>query len=517
MRAFSSWTPSSSKGRARRSARAGAVGIAVLALALTACGGNGDEAEGETVDDAKVTLGSTAISNSLDPAAALSSVGRTYTKQVFDQLVSFDEAGDITAALATEWNRVDDTTVDFTLRKDVTFSSGAALDAAAVVANVERVLSGDPAYATVAGRIATVKEATAVSPEVVRVVTSTPDAILLNRMTLLDIVDPATFDADRPAGTGPFEVTGYEAGTKIELTRNDDSWRATDSVKDLTIQAIPNPATLSSALRTGEVDVAFGLPADVATQLDGSGFTTVHEPAGSSAITSLIADVEPALEDVRVREAINLAVNRQEFVDAVLGGFGTPNGSQLLQEGYLGYDETLPSYEFDLDKAKSLVAEAGVEGLELPIATTALFKSQAEAVAGYLNAVGFKSEVVVQDLSAFIPTLLMKSEYPLLYWQTDYYDLRDITSVSRFGPTAPGQQAHIPANEYQDLYATQSGELDEPKREADIKKMAKILNDEAGVLFLAWTDNLYTVSPRISDLPLSGDSLVRAEAITVSE
>ncbi|MFD1826295.1 MULTISPECIES: ABC transporter substrate-binding protein [Mumia] len=502
----------------RRRVRAAVLGATFVTLTLSACGGGGGgSASGDTVDDAHVTLGSSAISNSLDPAAALSSVGRTYTKQVFDQLVTFDAEGTLQPSLATEWKRVDDTAIDFTLREGVTFSSGAPLDAAAVAANVERVLSGDPAYATVAGRIATVKEAKAVSPDVVRVVTAAPDAILLNRMTLLDIVDPATFGDDRPAGTGPFEVSDYEAGTTIELTRNADSWRASEAVEKVTIKAIPNPTTLASALRTGDVDVAFGLPADVAKQLETNGFSNVNEPAGSSAITSLIADVEPALEDPRVREAINLAVNREEFVEAALGGFGTPNGSQLLQEGYLGYDPSLPSYDFDLDRVKSLLSEAGAEGLELPIATTAMFKAQAEAVAGYLNAAGFKSEVVIQDLSAFIPTLLQKSEYPLLYWQTDYYDLRDISSVSRFGPTAPGQQAHIPVNDYQKLFVQQAGQLDEKAREADIKEMAKILNEEAGVLFLAWTDNVYTTAPRISDLPLSGDSLIRAEAIVVTE
>lgn len=502
--------------------RAAALGVASLglALALSGCGGDTEESAsggGDVVEDAAITIGSTAISNSLDPSAALSSVGRTYTKQVFDQLVVFDAAGQIQPSLATEWERVDDTTMDFMLRDDVTFSNGDALDAEAVAANITRVLSGDPAYATVAGRLATVKGAEAVSADVVRVVTKTPDPILLNRMTLFDIVAPATFEDERPAGSGPFEVTGYEEGVRIELTRNDSSWRTSESVKDLTIEAIPNPTTLASALRTGAVDLAFGLPADVVTQLESAGFQTTAQPAGSSAITSLIADVEPALEDPRVREAINLAVNREEFVEASLGGFGAPNGSQILQEGYVGYDESLPSYEYDLERAQELIAEAGAEGLELPIATTALFKAQAEAVAGYLNAAGFKSEVVIQDLSAFIPTLLQKSEYPLLYWQTDYYDLRDITSVSRFGPTAPGQQAHIPVNEYQDLYAKQATELDEEAREGDIKTMAKILNEEAGVLFLAWPDTVYSSAAEIGELPLGGDSLLRVEAIVVTE
>ncbi len=149
---------------------------------------------------------------------------------------------------------------------------------------------------------------------------------------------------------------------KIELTRSDTSWRASESVKDLTIEAIPNPTTLASALRTGAVDIAYGLPADVVTQLEANDFTTTAQPAGSAAITSLIADAEPKLADPRVREAINMAVNRDEFVEAALGGFGTPNGSQLLQKGYVGFDDSLPSFEYDLNRAKELVDEAGVKG-----------------------------------------------------------------------------------------------------------------------------------------------------------
>lgn len=489
-----------------------------LGLSLAACGGNStSKGDGAATTDARVTLASTAITSSLDPAAALSSVGRSYTKQVFDQLVSFDAKGALQPALAESWKRVDDTTVTFSLRKDVTFSSGAVLDAAAIVANVERVKSGNPAYTSVAAKTATIKSAVAESTTEVTIVTSGPDPILLNRLTLLDIVDPATFDTDRPAGTGPFQVTDYKEGTSIELERFDDSWRATDNVATIAFRAIPSATTMASALQTGEVDVAFGLPADVSLQLEKKGFTSVNKSAGSSAITSLIADVEPKLSDVRVRQAINYAIDREAFVEGTLGGFGTPNGSQFLQDDFLGYAPDLASFEYDPTKAKALIKAAGAEGLELPIATTALFKTQAESVAGFLNAVGFKSEVVIEDLSAFIGSLLKESKSPLLYWQTDYYDLRDIAAVTRFGPPAPGQQVHFDNSEYQDLFAKQATELDEDARGELIQQMAKVMRDEAGVLMLAWPDNLYTAAPRVKELPLTGDSLIRVEEMVVTK
>lgn len=504
----------------RRHLRRAITGTTALALGLTltACGGNStSKGGGDAITDAKVTMASTAITSSLDPAAALSSVGRSYTKQVFDQLVSFDAKGTLQPALATDWKRVDDTAMTFTLREGVTFSSGAALDAAAIVANVERVKSGNPAYTSVAAKTATIKTAVATSPTEVKIVTSGPDPILLNRLTLLDIVDPATFDTDRPAGTGPFQVTDYQEGTSIELARFDDSWRATDNVAELTLRAIPSATTMASALQTGEVDVVFGLPADVSVQLEKKGFTSVNKSAGSSAITSLIADVEPKLADIRVRQAINYAIDREAFVEGTLGGFGTPNGSQFLQDGFLGYQPDLAGFDYDPAKAKQLIKEAGAEGLELPIATTALFKTQAESVAGFLTAVGFKSEVVIEDLSAFIGSLLQKSKTPLLYWQTDYYDVRDIAAVTRFGPPAPGQQVHFDNAEYQKLFQQQSTEMDEDARGKLIQQMGEIMHDEAGVLMLAWPDNLYTSAPRVEQLPLSGDSLIRVEEMVVTK
>ena len=120
------------------------------------------------------------------------------------------------------------------------------------------------------------------------------------------------------------------------------------------------------------------------------------------------------------------------------------------------------------------------------------------------------SEMCIRDS---IPTLLQQSEYPLLYWQTDYFDLRDIASVTRFGPTGEGQQAHIPVNDYQDLFVSQAGMLDPAEREATIQEMANILRDEAGVLFLAWPEILYTSASDVGALPLGGDSLVRLEEI----
>ncbi|MGW0594065.1 ABC transporter substrate-binding protein [Streptosporangium sp. NPDC002607] len=482
-------------------------GLAAAALA-TGCATTPKKAATATAG-APLIVASTAITNSLDPAAALSNVGATFNAQVYEPLVAFGASGKPEPALATAWRTIDDLTMEFTLRQGVRFHRGGAFDAAAVKANIERLLSGDPAFAFRVGQMGTLAGAEVVGPDTVRIMTKKPDPILLNRLARLGMTDPAIF-AEKPgavaSGTGPFRVTAYTPAKSIDLEAFPDAWRKSESIKTGRVVAIPDPGTLTTALRTGEVDGAYGLPPAVAAELTGS-FVAKSVSAGSCAILSMIGEMEPKLRDKRVRLALNLAVNKEEFVRSGLSGYGEVPTGQLLQPGYVGYDPSLEAFPHDPERARALLKEAGAEGLTLNIATTAIFKQQAEITAGYLAKIGVTSEVVIQDLSSFITTLLKKSEVPLLYWQTDYVDLHDIAGVSRFGPQPEGVQRHVDDEEYIKLFASSQTEMDQADREATIKAMAKRLHDEAGVVFLAWPKTVYMHSPK-SDLKLNSDGHV---------
>lgn len=471
-------------------------GLAAVWLA-SGCATGPDRDEGAP---GRLVFASTAITNSLDPLVALSSVGSTFCTQVYDPLVALGEDGRIVPALATAWKQVDDLTVEFTLREGVKFHNGGAFDARAVVENAERLLTGKPEFATIRGEMGPLKGVEAVDDRTVRVRTETPDPILLNRLTRLYIVDPSVFGqnpATTASGTGPFKVVGYKAGESIDLEAFPDSWRKSSSLQRARILAIPDTGTLTTALRSGDVDAVFGLPPAVSAQL--SSFTVQAPSAGSCAILSMIPDVEPKLRDKNIRLALNLAIDNEEFVKEGLSGFGEVPTGQLLQPGYTGYDPSLQGFAYDPDKARSLLA--GTD-LKLDIATTALFKQQAEITAGYLGEVGVKSEVVIQDLSTFVTSLLKSSKTPLLYWQTDYFDLRDIASVARFGPQPPGVQSHFEDDEYVELFTAAQKQMDPAEREETIRKMARRMNEEVGVVFLAWPKTVY-VSSKKTELKLT--------------
>jgi peptide/nickel transport system substrate-binding protein len=177
--------------------------------------------------------------------------------------------------------------------------------------------------------------------------------------------------ATNPVGSGPYvyEADESTAGTEYKYSRNDDYWNPDDFPYDsYAVRPIPDITPTLNALKTGQIDGALLAPA-------------VAEEAGSSDVTVdtlavawaglIIADREgkvvPELADVRVRQAINLALDRQAMVDAILSGYGEPT-SQVFNTASEAYDESLDTaYEYDVDKARQLMADAGVKQVEITL------------------------------------------------------------------------------------------------------------------------------------------------------
>jgi peptide/nickel transport system substrate-binding protein len=496
-------------------------GAAIPAIGLFAplAGARSARAQGAGVH---INHGSIAINNSLDPHGALTNVGFQYARQVYDTLVNWNADGSaIEPALATAWTQIDDTTWELTLREGVVFHDGDPFNADAVVFNVERVLTPDQSRVLTLQRLATLAGAEAVDPLTVRITTTAPDPIFLNRLTMFFMVSPVTAAGDPAAlaatanGTGYFRVVGYEPGNRIELEAFADGWRGLTDVTSASLIAIPDPAALLAAVQTGEVDLMYGAPnSQMAAGAERGDFGVVTQSAGSCAICSLLPDVNPALADVRVRQAISHAINREEFVEAVLAGYGEPADGQFLQPGFTGYNEAITGYAYDPDRARALLAEAGAADVQLNIATTILFRPQAEAIAGYLNAVGIRSEVEIQDFSVFLPTVLFQSAVPLLYWTVDYFQLRDFANIARFGPQPEGVQSHFPNAEYLALFAQANSETDPAAREATIQAMAQIMHDEAGALFIAWPRLPYAHSTATEPPPVAVDTAIYLWQVT---
>ncbi len=495
-----------------------ALGLGAGAAAVAACGAGepapspaGGAAPGRLADS--VTLGVLTITEALDPHGTLSYSQFLANRQIYDTLLTFDDRGEqLVPQLATEWQRIDPLTIELKLRDDVKFSNGEDFTADTVVFNVNRLLEArDPFFAITQQRMGPLAGAEAVNSTTVRLRTRAPDAILLNRLTMLFMV-PQRYTAEggdlktSPVGSGSFKVTDYQANKSITYEAWDGTWRGKSTVQTAKIVRISELAALVSALRTGEVDVIHNFQGDQADRLRRD--FNVDSLAGRSCYLSSLLPMAPPFQDRRVRLALNLAVNKAELLQTVLGGFGKVAPGQVLQPGVVGYDDSLTAYPYDPDRARSLLREAGYPSFETALATAVTTRGMSEALAGYLKAVGVDVALNVLEFPVFLVNLNQKSSYPMILWASDYFHLNDFDPIAARFAAVPPQQVQFDSDEFRKLYQALRVELDPEKRAALVKQAARVMYDEAACLLLSYRGIPIAYSKRLSPLPQTYDASI---------
>ncbi len=285
---------------------------------------------------------------------------------LFDCLIRFDDRGGLAPALAERWENPSPKVWRFHLRAGVHFTAGGPVDAAAVVKTIG-ILKAHPDYA-LSSETTSIVATRAIDALTVEVETAAPDAILPRRFGLIRIVDPAVWDAlgpdgfaQKPSGSGPYRVDAWgQGGGTIALVANPASWRAPKSVSRLEITILKDATTRVQALMSKQVDIALSLNPDDMDLLTAGGFKTYIGRAGQVQVWALpnLLKADSPLKDVRVRQAINYAVDKQSMSVALLNGIAAP-ASQGATSGTFGYNPALEPYPYDPARAKALLAEAG--------------------------------------------------------------------------------------------------------------------------------------------------------------
>lgn len=497
----------------RRSFLALTAGAAALAACAPTTGSTSPAPGGGRLSDT-LTIGAPTISDTLDPHGTLSNSGFQAARQMFDALVSFNDDGtDFVPQLATSWTRIDPLTMEFKLRDDVKFSNGEPFTADVVKFNVERIQnSNDPIHANSKTRVNFITAVEPINSTTVRIKTATPFPLLLNYLTMLFMVPPKYVQdggdmKTKPIGTGSFKLVEFVTANRIVYEAWDGSWRGKSKIQSARLLAIAEESTLLSALRTGEVDMVINAPGDKVASLQNE-FNVTRVPSMSCTILGIIQNT-PAFTDRRVREAANLAVNKEEIVQRIFGGFAKVSQGQLLQPSVFGYNEAIKAVPYDPERARSLIRQAGFEGAEAVIGTVAANQALATALAGYLNAVGLRSRLQIYEFPVFVPQITTRSDNPLVLFRTDYFALRDFDgAAASFGVRPPGFQDYFVHEEFDRLYAQQKIELDQEKRKQQIFRMAELMREEYPCVFIAHQDFPALSSKKITKLRIPYDTAV---------
>lgn len=281
----------------------------------------------------------------------------------FDGLTRIDATGTLQPWLATDWESVDQLTWRIKLRDDVTFSNGVPFNADAVVNVFDYLTSDDAVREAVAREFSFVSSARAVDPFTVEIVTNVPTPHLPRVLPLLYMVEPGQwqrlgpegFSRD-PVGTGPYRPIKFSA-TKIDYDAVPTSWR-TPSIPKMKMIAAPEAYARTQAVMAGQMDIALSLGPEEANTIAAMGGRSLSWPTAALWAINFHHGRGNPLDDVRVREALNLAVDRQGLVDGLLAGIPELPTQPATSVVY-GFNPSLPPIPFDRDRARALLAEAG--------------------------------------------------------------------------------------------------------------------------------------------------------------
>lgn len=344
---------------------------AALSLILAACGGGtsggtnaGNGEGGGDVDELVVAI-SGDIDN-FDPHTAQLVVHSFAVKHtVFSTLVDYDENLELRPDLADDWSVNDDATeFTFHLVEGATFHDGTPVTAEAVAQSLERVGEANSVWAP---RVEHVENVDIVSDTELVVHLSQPAANFLDGLTGVAILAPSSFeDAEHtPVGSGPFKFVEWVANEHIVLERNPDYFGTPPSVETLEFRPIPDEQVAFVNLQAGEVDVIVSAGTALVEQAEAASLPVVRPPFSAAMIIAEMGGTTGTLEDVRVRQALAHALDRESVNEIEFNGDGELLDAPLPTgfEAYAAQD----AYDFDLDRSQALLQEAGAEDLSLQI------------------------------------------------------------------------------------------------------------------------------------------------------
>jgi peptide/nickel transport system substrate-binding protein len=300
-----------------------------------------------------------------NPHQNVSLPGTLPLQAVFDSLTRIGPDGAAGRALATDWVAEDQTTWVLTLRRDVTFSNGEPFDAAAVVTAFDYLLSDAGKSETIGTHLSRigVTGARARATHTLEITTSRPNAILPIHLDFVRIPAPRHFAALGPekfaldpVGTGPFKAERWEGG-RIALSANRTAWRA-PKLDRMNLVQLSDQAARLQGLLSGSLDVAFNVAAEDRDLVEAAGGQLITYANPSVAYIQFVTTKASPLTDVRVRRALNHAVNRDVIIEIMYDGAITP-AAQIAHPQAFGFNPTLKPYAYDSARAKALLAEAG--------------------------------------------------------------------------------------------------------------------------------------------------------------
>lgn len=521
--------------------------IAFGLVVLAGCSSDNAESDGGAApEDEKsggtLVYGRGADSVSLDPINVTDGESIRVTHNIYETLLEYDHNLELQPKLATEYSSSEDgLTWTFQLREGVKFHDGTDFNADAVVFNFERWMDpenpyheGDfPYYPFLYGGFKgdenhLIESVTATGEHELEIVLKRKTAPFLSYLaiSMFGIASPAAIEqygagiGENPVGTGPFKFEEWNRNNTITLSKNEDYWMEGKPYLDQVIyQVIPENSARLNALQTGEIDIVDGMNASDTTIVeDIEGIELIKRPSFNIGYMAFNMEKEP-FDDPLVRKAINMAIDKEEIVDAFYNGLADPATSPLPPSLW-SHDESLEKYDYNVEEAKKLLAEAGLEdGFTTELHTMSNPRPYlpepmkiAEAIQSDLAEIGITAEIVSSEWATYLEDTKNGKHSMAMYGWTGVMADPDnflYPNLSKTNAEVPAQNiAFYKSDEFTSLITEARETIDQDKRTELYQEAQQLFQEDAPWVMLAYTTPPLAQSDYVEDYnphPMSND------------
>ncbi len=488
----------------------GTAAAAATTVSMAGCTSSDDEdADEEETEDFEVTVTQGQLTETLDPIADNATPIYNIVDQAYEPFLYRDEEGRPIERIVTEWERIDDNTVQLEVRDGVQFHSGNEMTASDVAYSINRANGTEAGDSDVVSAIGDIDEAVVEDGDVIVNLNAVVPEIFRNLNAFGRVVEEEWVEerdgnlTTEMNGTGPYELVDFEEGSHVEYEQFDDYWGEEPDVTGGRFNAREESGPRIDSLLAGETDLIVNVPPEDISDVEEADNADSEFLPSIRSIFLVLNDAHTPFDDQQFRQAMNYAVDVEAIIESQLNEFGAPT-SQPTLEGHAGYNPDVDRYPYDPDEAERLIDESGHDGeeitLHVPVGRYLGGVNVAESAAGQIDELDNVScSVERRDFSALVGELIDPDQevspgFFLIGWGNPTFDA-DYTMTPWFRDD--GDFQHFNDDEIQSLLSQADNEADPDARDSILQDANARANEIASWVFLHQQFSIYGTSDRI--------------------
>ena len=427
------------------------------------------------------------LDESLDPHKAVAAGTKEVMFNVFEGLMKPTPEGDLIPAVAEKYEISDDQlTYTFTIRDGIKFHNGDPVTAEDVGESLARCKNGGDGIFEVEA-FSNIQHMETADSRSISITLGEPDSEFLSYLTAA--VLPAGYDGQdtAPVGTGPFKFVSRAAQDNIVLERFDDYWGEKAYLDKVTYKIIENADSILMSLQSGAVDLFAHLTSTQVAQL-GDDFN-IEEGTMNLVQAMYLNNAEKPFDDVRVRQALCYAIDRQQILDLAFDGYGSLIGSSMYPAFGKYFDDSLTNYyTYDVEKAKALLADAGYpDGFAMTITVPSNYQPHldtAQVIVEQLKQVGITAEILPVTWESWLNDTYMGRQFQATVVGVDASTMTARALLERFTSTAGNNFINYNNAEYDALFQAAIAAADDAAQTAAYKQAEANLTENAANVYI---------------------------------